>query len=402
MAIGRFGELLGRRAELAALHRLVDDVTGCESRVLVVIGPPGIGKTAVLRDGLASTGRARVLQITGIESEMSLAFGALHQLCAPIIDRIDRLPGPQHDAVAQVFGLAAGGPPDRFMVALAVLTLLTDVGAEQPLVCAIDDAHWLDPASVEVLAFVARRLHADPVGLVFAARRPPEALAGFPALRLEGLTTDDSAALLESSSPFVLDEEVRHRILGEARGNPLALLELPRGLSPGELTGASGHLAATPVESRVELAYRQRIEALPAAARRFVLVAAAEPTANLMVIQRAADALGAGHHAPAAEAAGLLELGSRCGSATHSSEVPPTPLRHLRSGARRTAPSPPRPTPGEIPIDGRGTSRRRRSARMIGWPPSWSARPRRPRHVGVMPRLRRSWSARRACPPSRR
>ena len=211
-----------------------------QSRVLVVSGEPGVGKTALLESAIESASGFRVARAVGVESEMELAFAALQQLCAPMLDRLDRLPAPQRDALGVAFGLRAGNAPDRFLVGLAVLSLLAEVAEEQPLVCVVDDAQWLDRASAQALVFVARRLLAESVALVLVTREPSEELEGLPGLVVEGLRDGDARALLSSAVRVPLDERVRERIVAETRGNPLALLELPRGLTADELAGGFG------------------------------------------------------------------------------------------------------------------------------------------------------------------
>jgi predicted ATPase len=217
-------ELAGRRSERDVLDRLIDAVRAGESRVLVMAGEPGVGKSALLDYVAGRAAGFRVARATGVQSEMELAFAGLHQLCAPMLDRLDGLPAPQRDALRTAFGLDAGTAPDRFFIGLAVLSLLSDVAGEQPLVCLVDDEQWLDRASAQILAFVARRLAAEPVGMVFAARVPGDELAGLPNLAVEGLREDDARALLGSVVAGPLDERVRDRIVAETRGNPLALL----------------------------------------------------------------------------------------------------------------------------------------------------------------------------------
>ena len=240
---GRATGLTDRLSECGALDRLIEAVRAGESRALVVRGEPGVGKTVLLDylAGRASGSGCRVARAVGVQSEMELAFAGLHQLCAPMLGRAEGLPAPQRDALRTAFGLAAGPPPDRFLVGLAVLSLLSEVAGERPLICVIDDEQWLDQASAQALGFVARRLAADPVGLVFAAREPGAELAGLPELEVGGLKRDDARALLESALAGPLDERVRDLIVAETRGNPLALLELPRGLTPG---GAGGRVRA--------------------------------------------------------------------------------------------------------------------------------------------------------------
>src|ERR1700735_1457445 len=245
-----------RRVEREALGRLLEAVRGGQSRVLVVSGPPGVGKTALVEFAVGSASEFRVMRAVGVESEMELAFAALQQLCAPMLDRLDRLPAPQRDALGVAFGLRAGDAPDRFLVGLAVLSLLSEAAEERPLVCLVDDAQWLDLASTQVLAFVARRLLAESVALVLATREPSEELTGFQDLVVEGLRDGDARALLGSGIRVPMDERVRERIVAEARGNPLALLELPRGLTPGELAGGFGLLDASGLSGRIEESFR--------------------------------------------------------------------------------------------------------------------------------------------------
>ena len=240
---------------------------------------------------------------------MELAFASLHLLCAPLLDRLEQLPVPQRDALGVAFGLREGGTPDRFMVGLAVLTLLSEVAEDRPLLCMVDDAQWLDAASAQVLGFVARRLVAEPVGLVFAARDPGEQLRGLTDLEVEGLPDQEARTLLNSVIGFRLDDRVRDRILTEANGNPLALLELPRGLRPEQLAGGFGLVGAVP--ARIEAGFRRRLEALPADTRSLMLVAALEPVGDSMAVWQAAGRLGIPASATAAaETDGLLEIGT--------------------------------------------------------------------------------------------
>src|SRR2546421_7338268 len=249
---GRAPELTGRRSERDLLDRLIEAVRAAESRALVVRGEPGVGKTALLDYIVEHASGCRVARAAGIQSEMELAYASLHQLLAPMRDRLEPLPDPQRDALRTAFGLSPGPAPDRFLVALAVLSLLSDVAEEQPLICLVDDEQWLDRASAQALAFVARRLEAESVGLVFAARKPSDDVAGLPDLGGAGLREDDARRLLQSVLTAPLDARVRDRIVAETRGNPLALLELPRGLTPAELAGGLGLPAAVPPSGRVE------------------------------------------------------------------------------------------------------------------------------------------------------
>ncbi|HEV3287575.1 MAG TPA: ATP-binding protein, partial [Streptosporangiaceae bacterium] len=272
--------LVDRRAECAVLDRLLEAVRGGQSRALVVHGEPGAGKTALL-DYLA--GRAadcQVIRAAGVQSEMELAFAGLHQVCAPLLDRLEVLPGPQAEAVRTAFGLSAGPEPDRFLVGLAVLSLLAEVAAKQPLVCVVDDAQWLDRASAQVLAFVARRLEAESVGLVFGTWTPGADLGGLPELVVGGLPEAEARALLDAVLAGPIDARVREQIVAETGGNPLALLELPRGLTAVELAGGFGLPGAGPLAGSIEDSFRRRVEALPAQTRRLLVVAAADPTGD--------------------------------------------------------------------------------------------------------------------------
>jgi DNA-binding CsgD family transcriptional regulator len=304
--------LPGRRRECDVLDRLLDAVRAGEGRALVVRGDPGVGKTALLDYLVEHASGCRVARAVGVQSEMELAFAGVHQLCAPMLDRLQRLPGPQQAALRAAFGLGPGSAPDRFLVGLATLGLLVDVAEEHPLVCLVDDAQWLDQASAQVLGFVARRLAAESVGLVFAARVPGEELAGLPELVVEGLGEADARALLDATLTGPLDAQVRDRIVAETRGNPLALLELPRGLTPAELAGGFALPDAMPLSGRIEASFRRRLEALPADTRELVQLAAAEPVGDPVLVWRAAERLGIRAEAatPAAEA-GLLEVGAR-------------------------------------------------------------------------------------------
>ena len=305
--------LRGRSGEVSVLVQLVATVRAGESRVLVVRGEPGVGKTALLDYLAGQTAGCRVVRAAGVQSEMELAFAGLHQLLAPMLDRLEQLPVPQRDALRTAFGLSAGPAPDRFLVALAVLSLLSEVAGERPLVCVIDDQQWLDRASAQALGFAARRLAADPVGLVFAARIPGEELAGLPELAVEGLAEGDARVLLDSALTGPLDTRVRDQIVAEARGNPLALLELPRGMTPAELAGGFGLPGAGSLTGRIEDSFRRRLDALPAQARRLLLLAAADPSGDPGLVWRAAGRLGLPVQATAAPAveAGLVEFGAR-------------------------------------------------------------------------------------------
>jgi len=304
--------LRGRRRESVVLEGLLDGARAGRSGALVVRGDAGVGKTALLEYVVASAADLGVVRAVGVESEMELAFAALHQLCVPVLDRLERLPGPQRDALRVTFGLSEGPVPDRFLVGLAVLGLLAEAAEERALVCVVDDAQWLDKASAQALAFVARRLFAESVVLLFAARQPSDELAGLPELPVEGLQEADARELLRSVVPGRLDERVHEQVMAEARGNPLALLELTRGLSPAQLAGGFGLPGALSLEGRIQQSFLARVDALPEGSRRLLLVAAAEPTGDPALVWRAARRLGitAAALGPA-ESAGLLEVGAR-------------------------------------------------------------------------------------------
>jgi DNA-binding CsgD family transcriptional regulator len=300
---GFVGGLIGRRDECAILDRLVDAVRSGESRALVIRGEAGLGKTALL-EYLANSADVRIERTAGVQSEMELAYAGLHQLCWPMLDRLDELPAPQRSALCTALGMTEGPPPDRFLVGLAVLNLLAALATDQPLVCLVDDQQWLDTASAQVMAFVARRLGTESVGLVFAARVPTDAVVGIPALVLRGLRGPDAHALLNSALTAPLDPRIHDQIVAETRGNPLALLEVPRGLSVDELAGGFGLPGAIRISAELEGIFRSRIESLPAQTQRLLLLAAAEPTGDSGLMWRAAGELGIGPEAaaPAIEA----------------------------------------------------------------------------------------------------
>ena len=304
--------LRGRQDECAVLDGLLGDARAGRSGVLVVRGDAGVGKTALLEYAIESASDLGIARAVGVESEMELPFAALHQLCAPILDRLDRLPALQRDALATTFGLSAGAAPDRFLVGLASLSVLSEAADGRPLLCVIDDAQWLDSASAQTLTFVARRLLAESVVLLFAAREPSDEFTGLPELAVEGLSDADARKLLRSVIPGALDEHVAEELLAETHGNPLALLELPRGLSPGELAGGFGLPGALSVPGRIERRFMLRFEALSEDAQRLVLMAAAEPTGDPALLWRAAERLSIAEAALGpAESTGLLEIGAR-------------------------------------------------------------------------------------------
>jgi DNA-binding CsgD family transcriptional regulator len=305
-------ELIGRRSESRVLDGLVAAVSAGESRALVVRGEPGMGKTALLNHAIEHASGCRVVRATGVQSEMELAFAALHQLLALMLDRVDGLPAPQRDALGVAFGMRPGPAPDRFLVALAVLNLLSDVAEDQPLLCVVDDEQWLDRASAQALAFVARRLYAESVALVFVTRNPSADLEGLPELVVEGLHEADARALLDSVLTGPLDRRVRDRLVSEARGNPLALMELPHDATPAKLAGGFGLPDTPSLSGRLQETFTRRIEALPAPARRLLALAAADAVGDPVVVWRAAQLLGI--PATAATAAvedGLFDIGAR-------------------------------------------------------------------------------------------
>ena len=294
--------------------RLIADARDGRSGVLVVRGEAGIGKTALLDNAVARATGMRVAHLSGAESEMELSYAALHQLCAPLLNRVARLPGPQADALRVAFGLRIGEAPDRFLVGLATLTLIGEAAAERPIICVVDDAQWVDQASLQVLTFVARRLFADPVVMIFAVREPAfdHTLAGLPELRLGRLDDRDARALLTSIMPSRLEEHLRDQIIAEADGNPLALTELYPVLSSAELAGGLGIAQTTTVVKRIETAYGRRFRELPPQTRRLLLLAAAEPTGEPTWLWAAAARLDLSIDAATpAEDAGLLTIGAR-------------------------------------------------------------------------------------------
>jgi DNA-binding CsgD family transcriptional regulator len=285
-------QLLGREREREALGRLLQAAHSGHAGVLVVRGEPGVGKTALLEYAVNAGPEFRVVQMAGVEAEMELPYAAVQQLCSPLLEFMEGLPAPQRDALAVAFGLRAGSAPNRFLVGLAVLGLLSDAAEEQPLLSVVDDAQWLDRASAQVLAFVTRRLLAEKIALVFATRAVGDALAGLPELHVEPLGNGDARTLLESVLQARVDERVLDRIVVETRGNPLALLELPRGLSPAELAGGFGLPPVVPMSASIEESFTRRLATLPYAARRLLLVAAADPVGDPALVWLAARQLG--------------------------------------------------------------------------------------------------------------
>src|SRR5215218_10195329 len=333
MAARRPPVLLGRADEGELLDRLLENVRAGQSAVLVVRGEAGVGKTALLHYCARQAAGFRVARIAGVESEMELPFAGLHQLCAPMLGRLGALPEPQQAALGVALGLSSGAAPDRFLVALAALSLLAEVAAERPLLCFVDDAQWLDVASRQVLEFVARRLLAESVAVVLAVREPTgeREFLGLPELALGGLPAEDARALLATVIPARLDERLRDRLLEETRGNPLAILELPRELSATQLPGGLGLLEEQALPRRIEESFLRRLDALPEEPRRLLLLVAAEPVDDPLLVWRAAERLAIAPSA-ADETEGLLAIGERV-AFLH-------PL--VRSAVYRSAPAPER------------------------------------------------------------
>ncbi|MET0700347.1 MAG: AAA family ATPase [Mycobacterium sp.] len=290
------GALIGRQGEQRLLGELVDGVRHGRSGVVVVRGEPGIGKTALLGDVATRHRDFRVIRINGAETEMELAYSGVQQLCDPLMEFSSRIPSPQRTALEVALGLRSGPVPDRLLVGLAVLTLVSEAGNDHAMMCLIDDAQWVDDASLKVLAIVARRLVADRVAMIFAARdrEGAQVLPGFPELRLDGLSATEARNLLNDVFPGQIDERVRETVITEAGGSPLALLELHRALTPEELAGGYGLTTASSRLARIEQTYGRQIRELPSATRLLLLIAAAEPAGRPAWLWAAADLLGVG------------------------------------------------------------------------------------------------------------
>ena len=294
------------------LDELLKAVRDGGSRTLVLSGEAGVGKSALLDYLLSAAPDMTAARTGGVESEMELAFASLHQMCSPLLAHLAGIPTPQREALEVVFGLRTGAAPDLFLVGLAVLSLLCNAAEQQPLLCIVDDAQWLDRASARTLAFVARRLLADPVGVVFAARVPGQELRGLPGLTVKGLRDDDARALLTSAAHSMLDKSVRDRLVAETNGNPLALLELPRGLSPSQLTDGVDLFGHRALSGRLEEGFERRLHGFPPDTRTLLQLAAAEPLGDPSLLWRAADRIGVTPGAAAAaEDDGLLRIGAR-------------------------------------------------------------------------------------------
>jgi DNA-binding CsgD family transcriptional regulator/tetratricopeptide (TPR) repeat protein len=306
---GQAGRLVGRQRERTVLERLLDTARSGHGAVLVVHGDPGVGKTALLEYAVEAGEDFRIVRAAGFEGEMELDYAALQQLCSPLLDLVERLPDPQREALDVAFGFSAGPASSPFLVGLAVLGLLSEAAEQQPILCMVDDAQWLDGASARALAFVARRLLAERIALAFATREVGSGLTRFPQLRVDPLGRRDARTLLESVLVARLDESVLEQIIAETGGNPLALLELPRGLTPGQLAGGFGLPAALPLSTGIEQSFKRRLAQLPRDARRLLLLAAAEPVGDPALLWRAAELLEISETAAdAVEVEGLLTL----------------------------------------------------------------------------------------------
>src|SRR4051812_10158134 len=304
--------LHGRRTECETLDHLLESVRGGQSAALVVRGKPGIGKTALLEYAIDAASDLSVVRAAAVESEIELPFAGLHQLCVPLLDRLACLPAPQRDALETVFGLSMGSPPDRFFVGLAVLSLVSEAAEAGPLLCVVDDVQWLDPESAQALAFVARRLSAESVAILVAGREPNDDFGGLPEVVVQGLQDADARDLLSSVVAGPMGVGARERIVCETRGNPLALLELRRWLSPEQLAGGFGLPNAVPSSREIEEGLPRQLEDLTEEGRLLVLLAAAEPTGDPTLLRRAAERLAiTGEAVESAERTGVLELAPR-------------------------------------------------------------------------------------------
>jgi DNA-binding CsgD family transcriptional regulator len=305
-------QLIDRRAERSLLDQVLRDVQSGRSRVLMLLGEPGVGKSALLDHMADRALDCLVVRAAGVESEMELAYAALHQLCMPVRDRVDHLAAPQRDALSVAFGLTTGQPPDRLLISLAVLSLFSEAAESRPVICLIDDLQWLDDASAQALSFVGRRLGAESVALVMASRSSRQEMVGLPRMEINGLPEASARALLDVVWSVPLDQRVRDQIVAETRGNPLALLELPRDLTEEEMAGGFGMPSGLRLSGRIEESFQRRLASLPEPTKRLLLIAAAEPTGDPMLVWRAATRLGIGTDAaaPAAEDT-LAEFGTR-------------------------------------------------------------------------------------------
>jgi DNA-binding CsgD family transcriptional regulator len=308
------GRLYGRDRECAAIKRLLDQAQARHSGVLMLRGEAGCGKTALLRYARDQADAFRVVRLAGVQSEMELPYAGLHQLCAPLLEGLQRLPSPQQEALEVTFGLREEATPDRFLIGLAVLTLLTDSADDQNLLCLVDDVQWLDSATLGVLTFAVRRFMAEPIAVVLAMRDGedgPQDLTDVPTQTLSPLGDDDARRVLLSTHSR-LDEQVRDRIVAEARGNPLALIELPHAMKSANLAGGFAVSDLRRASIPVERSYLLRLQSLSEDSRLLVLTAAAEPVGDVQVLMRAADALDVDFESlRPVQSLGLLDVGAR-------------------------------------------------------------------------------------------
>jgi DNA-binding CsgD family transcriptional regulator len=301
--------LIGRDPESRVLADLLEAVRGGQSRSLVLVGEAGIGKTALLDRLAGQAGDVRVLRVAGVEAERELAFAAVHQLFSTSTPQVDRLPAPQRAAVRTAFGLDGGSVADRFTIAVGILTLVSDLARERPVLCIVDDEQWVDRASLRVLTFVARRLGSERVGLVFASRVASSELRTLPTLRVDGLPRHDAGTLLDSALTGRLDPRVRSQVISETHGNPLALLELPRGATPAELAGGFALPGVLALSHRIEATYRRQLQRVPAPARQWLVIAAADPLGDPATLWSATEGAGLDSEtAAAAIGTGLVEV----------------------------------------------------------------------------------------------
>ncbi|HKA98070.1 MAG TPA: AAA family ATPase, partial [Streptosporangiaceae bacterium] len=340
--------MLDRAPETAALEGVLAAARNGLSGVLVLQGDAGIGKTALLEWVAGQAHDMHLARVAGVQAEMGMGFAGLHQLLVPFLGGLEHLPGPQRQALESAFGLVAGPPPDRFLVGLAALTLLTDAAAARPVLCLVDDAQWLDQVSVEVLGFVARRLYADRVGMLFTVREgegQAAALAGLPELMLGGLPEEAAGELLATSAGNRVDGQVSAQVVASAAGNPLALVELAGELTPAELSGAMPLSWPLRFGERLEELYLARVRALPAGTRTLLLVAAADPTGDPALVYKAAGRLGIDAEAGEAAGTGRLGIDAEAGEAAGTGRLvawqPRVRFRHplIRSAAYYAAPT---------------------------------------------------------------
>ncbi|MHA3703911.1 AAA family ATPase, partial [Jatrophihabitans sp. YIM 134969] len=304
--------LVGRERELASLAAVVDRARAGDGAALVLVGEAGIGKSALLDAASEAAAGLHVLRVSGIEAERELAFAAVHHLLGEDTDAIDRLPGPQRTAVRTALGLDDGAVTEVFNVALGVVRLVRERAADRPVLVVVDDEQWLDRTSSRAFAFLARRVAGTPVAVVFASRAPSPDLRGVPELVVGGLAPPAAGTVFDAALTGRIDPVVRQQVLHEARGNPLALLELPRGVTPSDLAGGYGLAAVSPLSHRIEATYRRRLERLPEPARRWLTLAAADPVGAPDTLWAAASCSGLGPRAArCAEASGLVALDTR-------------------------------------------------------------------------------------------